>query len=299
MTLGSDTANRAADAPVWLITGAGRGLGRAFAQAALDSDARVVGTVRTPDALAELTATAPDRVREIVVDVRDRSAVHTAVRAAANAFGRLDVVVNNAGFGHVGTIEELTETDFRDQLDTNLLGAAWVAQAAIPYLRDSGGGDIVQISTVGAIGAIPAFGAYNASKWALEGLSEALALEVAGFGIGVTIAQLGGFATDWAGSSMRFSAPDAHYDELRTQMFGTADVPWPAADPAEPPTDAPARVAADALVAHLARPRADRPLRVLIGADAPVHAGLAYAARRDSYGDDARLDWPGPGLRPA
>lgn len=166
----------------------------------------------------------------------------------------------------------------------------WVSRAAFPHLRANGGGDILQISTVGAIGSMPTFGMYNASKSALEGLSEALSTEVSQFGIRVTIAQLGGFATDWAGSSMPFAPPMPEYDELRTSVFGTAEVPWPVADPEMPSTDADPNLAAHALIAHLCDP--GRPLRVLIGDDAREQAALAYAARRDSYGTDRDFDWP-------
>lgn len=277
-------------ASTWLITGVGRGLGRAFALAALAQGDRVVGTVRRSGAMAELQVDHPNSVQEIVLDVRDADAVTAAVDRAARAFGGLDVVVNNSGGGIVGALEEVDERQARDHLDLNLFGAMWVSQAVIPHLRASGGGDIVQISTVGAIGSMPMFGLYNASKWALEGFSEALSTEVAQFGIRVTIAQLGGFATDWAGASMSFAAPRSEYDELRTAVFGTAEIPWPRDDPEESSSDADPRLAADALVAHLSDP--DRPMRVLIGDDARDHAALAYAARRDSYGESRDFDWP-------
>jgi NAD(P)-dependent dehydrogenase (short-subunit alcohol dehydrogenase family) len=274
----------------WLITGAGRGLGRAFAQAALEQGDRVVGTVRHPGLLAALQTGHPNSVQEILLDVRDAAAVATAVDDAARVFGGIDIVVNNAGAGFVGALEEIDERRAREHLDLNLFGAMWVSQAAIPHLRARGGGDIVQISTVGAIGSMPTFGLYNAGKWALEGFSEALSAEVAQFDIRVTIAQLGGFATDWAGSSMSFATPKSEYDDLRTAVFGTSEIPWPAADSDAPSTDADPRVAADALFAHLSNP--DRPLRVLIGDDAREQAALAYAARRDSYGDDSDFRWP-------
>lgn len=159
---------------IWLITGAGRGLGRAFAHAALAHGDRVVGTVRRTGAMADLLTEFPGSVRGIVLDVRDAAAVAPAVEAAARAFGGLDVVVNNAGTGFVGALEEIEEQAARDHLDLNLFGALWVSRAAIPHLRARGGGDIVQISTVGAIGAMPLFGLYNAGKWALEGFTEAL-----------------------------------------------------------------------------------------------------------------------------
>ncbi|MGP5077926.1 SDR family NAD(P)-dependent oxidoreductase [Brachybacterium alimentarium] len=277
---------------IWLITGAGRGLGRAFARAALAHGDRVVGTVRRHGAMADLLAEFPESAHEIQLDVRDAAAVATAVDAAAEAFEGLDVVVNNAGTGLVGAVEEVDERTAREHLDLNLFGALWVSRATLPHLRARGGGDIVQISTVGAIGTMPTFGLYNAGKWALEGFSEALAAEVAQFGIQVTIAQLGSFATQWAGSSMPFADPMPEYDELRTSLFGTAEVPWPAVDPdaasAEPDlAGADPSMAADALLAHLAE--SDRPLRVLIGEDAPGHAALAYAARQDSYGPDSGL----------
>lgn len=275
---------------IWLITGAGRGLGRAFARAALAHGDRVVGTVRRGGAMADLLTEFPGSVHEIALDVRDAAAVAPAVDAAAQCFEGLDVVVNNAGTGIVGALEEVDEQAARDHLDLNLFGAMWVSRAAIPHLRARGGGDIVQISTVGAIGAMPLFGLYNAGKWALEGFTEALSGEVAQFGIRTTITQLGGFATDWAGSSMPFASPRPEYDDLRTALFGTAEVPWPAAEPDAPPTDADPAVAAEALLAHLADP--DHPLRVLIGEDAPGHAALAYAARKQSYGADEGLDWP-------
>lgn len=277
-------------ARTWLITGAGRGLGQAFARAALEQGDRVVGTVRRPGALADLEASHPTAVREILLDVRDASAVTAAVDDAAKAFGGINIVVNNAGGGLVGAIEELDEQQARDHLDLNLFGAMWICRAAIPHLRAGGGGDIVQISTVGAIGSMPTFGLYNASKWALEGFSEAMSAELAPFDIRVTIAQLGGFATDWAGSSMSFATPKTEYDDLRNTLFGTTEIPWPVADPQAQSTDADPRTAAEALVAHLAQP--DRPLRILIGDDARGQAALAYTARRDSYGEDRDFNWP-------
>jgi len=268
---------------VWLITGAGRGLGRAFTEAVLDAGDRVVATVRDAAALPER-----EGLRVLKLDVRDRDAVFTAVAEAHAAFGRLDVVVNNAGYGIVGGAEEVSEADARAQLDTNLLGPLWVTQAALPYLRAQGSGHIVQISTTGAVGTVPLLGLYNASKWGLEGFSEALAAEVAGFGIRVTIAELGGFGTDWAGSSMAFAAPNAAYDELRSALFGTAEVPWPASG--EPTAEPDPRVAAAALLAHVDAEAG--PLRLIIGDDAPEHIALALDTRRQDYVRDPRFQWP-------
>ena len=120
------------------------------------------------------------------------------MQQAAEHFGRLDVVVNNAGYGHFGMVEELTEEEARGQLETNLFGALWVTQAALPIMREQGSGHIVQVSSIGGISAFPTVGIYHASKWALEGISQALSQEVAGFGIHVTLVEPGGFSTDWS-----------------------------------------------------------------------------------------------------
>jgi NAD(P)-dependent dehydrogenase (short-subunit alcohol dehydrogenase family) len=274
---------------VWFITGAGRGLGRAFATEALAAGDRVVATVRSDGVLDDLIADHPDALRVLMLDVRDRAAAFTTVDRARACYGRLDVIVNNAGYGLVGAIEEIAEQEASDQLATNLFGAMWVTQAVLPHLRSQGSGHIVQISTVGAVGTMPTLGIYNASKWALEGFSEALAAEVAPFGIRVTIAELGGFATDWAGSSMRFATPTGAYDELRTQLFGSPHVPWDASeqpDDSQPGSD----VAARALLEHLDRP--EGPLRLLIGTDAPEQVGMALAMRRDDYAHNHDFVWP-------
>lgn len=282
---------RSSSPRVWFITGAGRGLGRAFATEALAAGDRVVATARRDGVLDDLIADHPDDLRVLTLDVRDRSAAFTTVDRAKACFGHLDVVVNNAGYGLVGAIEELTEQEVDDLLATNLHGALWVTQAALPHLRAQGSGHIVQISTVGAVGTMPTLGMYNASKWALEGFSEALAAEVASFGIRVTIAELGAFATDWAGSSMRFATPIGAYDGLRTQLFGSPDVPWDV--PGQPDDSQPGtEVAARALLEHLDRP--EGPLRLLIGTEAPEQVGMALAVRRDDYAHNRAFIWPPP-----
>jgi NAD(P)-dependent dehydrogenase (short-subunit alcohol dehydrogenase family) len=139
------------------------------------------------------------------------------VKLARDSFGRLDVVVNNAGYGQFGMVEEISEPEIRAQLETNLLGALWVTQAALPWLRDQGSGHIIQVSSIGGISAFMNTGAYHASKWGLEGLSQSLAQEVAGFGIKVTLIEPGGYATDWAGSSARHATPMPAYDGVREQ----------------------------------------------------------------------------------
>lgn len=275
---------------VWLVTGAGRGLGRAFTAAALDAGDRVVATVRRQGVLDGLVERHPDALRVLRLDVRNRAAVFETVATAVGCFGVIDVVVNNAGYGIVGVAEEVTEAEVRDLVDTNFLGALWVTQAILPHLRARGSGHVVQISTVGGVGSMPTFGMYNASKWALEGFSEALAAEVAPFGIRVTIAELGGFATDWAGASMRFAAPIAAYDDLRTSLFGAPDVPWDTSGEEGGDAGADPEVAARALLEHVEA--GSGPVRVLIGDDAPGQVRAVLELRRDDYGRDPRFRWP-------
>ena len=184
---------------IWFITGASRGFGREWAEAALERGDSVAATARDLSALADLAETYGERLLPLRLDVTDRDADFAAVRQAHEHFGRLDVVVNNAGYGHFGMVEELTEAEARAQLETNLFGALWVTQAALPYLREQGGGHILQVSSIGGISAFPLVGIYHASKWALEGMSQSLAQEVAPFGIKVTLIEPGGFATDWCG----------------------------------------------------------------------------------------------------
>jgi len=199
---------------VWFITGTSRGFGREWAQAALERGDRVAGTARDTSTLDALVTQYPETFLPLRLDVTDRDGDFAAVQQAAAHFGRLDIVVNNAGYGHFGAIEELTEDEVRAQLETNVFGALWVTQAALPILRAQGNGHILQVSSIGGITAFPGIGAYHASKWALEGFSQALAQEVAGFGIHVTLIEPGGFSTDWAGPSAVRSAELPAYAEL-------------------------------------------------------------------------------------
>lgn len=203
---------------VWFITGSSRGFGREWTVAALERGDRVVATARRIDALDDLIARFGDAVLPMTFDVTDRAAAFVAVDAAVAHFGRLDVVVNNAGYGQFGVVEELSEADAREQMETNLYGALWVTQAALPHLRAQGSGHIVQVSSIGGITAFAGIGMYHASKWALEGLSQSLALEVAGFGIKVTIVEPGGFSTDWGDVSARHTAPLPAYEAFRSEV---------------------------------------------------------------------------------
>jgi NAD(P)-dependent dehydrogenase (short-subunit alcohol dehydrogenase family) len=204
---------------VWFITGTSRGLGREFVEAALGRGDQVAATARDTATLDDLREAYADDLLPLELDVTDRAAAFGAVQRAHEHFGRLDIVVNNAGYGHFGFVEELTEDDLRAQLETNLFGVLHVTQAALPILRAQGAGHIIQISTIGGIAAFPMIGAYHASKWALEGMTEALAAEVRPFGIDVTLIEPGGFSTDWAGSSAKHSEPLPAYDDVRGRVL--------------------------------------------------------------------------------
>jgi NAD(P)-dependent dehydrogenase (short-subunit alcohol dehydrogenase family) len=202
---------------IWFITGTSRGFGREWTMAALDRGDQVAATARDIASLDDLAAKYGDAILPLGLDVTDRDADFAAVKLAYDYFGRLDVIVNNAGYGQFGMVEEISEAEIRAQLETNLLGALWVTQAALPRLRDQGSGHIVQVSSIGGISAFPNTGAYHASKWALEGLTQSLAAEVAGFGVKVTLIEPTGYATDWAGSSAKHATPLPVYEPVREQ----------------------------------------------------------------------------------
>lgn len=205
-------------AKVWFITGTSRGFGREWTAAALARGDKVAATARDLSTLDDLVATYGDALLPIALDVTDRDADFAAVQAAHEHFGRLDVVVNNAGYGQFGFVEELSEAEARDQIETNVFGALWITQAALPYLRAQGGGHIIQVSSIGGISAFAGLGAYHASKWALEGFSQSLAAEVERFGIHVTLIEPGGFSTDWGGASAKRTTELEAYDGLRADV---------------------------------------------------------------------------------
>lgn len=264
----------------WIITGANRGLGRALTDAALDAGHAVVATVRGEGALPDR-----DRLTVLKLDVRDRSAAQATAQRAVEVLGRIDVLVNNAGYGLIGAVEEATEDDARAIVDTNLFGPLWLSQAVIPVMRREGGGHIVQISSVGAVGTMPMLGLYNSTKWGLEAFSEAMAAEIERFGIRVSLIEPGALDTDWAGGSMRFSAPLDAYDAQRIEMFGTAEVPWPPQDESTGGTTP--RDAATAILERVAT-SGDRRLRVLVGDDAPAQVRQALDLREQDYARDPR-----------
>src|ERR671917_100177 len=215
----------------WFITGASKGFGREWTEAALERGDNVAGTARNLDDLDGLAESYGDIFMPIQLDVTDRDADFAAVGRAAEHFGQLDVVINNAGYGHFGMIEELSEDDIRSQMETNFFGALWVTQAALPIMREQGSGHIIQVSSIGGISAFPTVGAYHASKWALEGFSQSLSQEVAGFGINVTLIEPGGYSTDWSGPSATHSQENPAYADVRE---AAKNRPSAAASPGDP-----------------------------------------------------------------
>jgi NAD(P)-dependent dehydrogenase (short-subunit alcohol dehydrogenase family) len=191
------------DPKVWLITGTSKGFGLELATVVLESGDRVVATARRPESLDDLVTKYGDRVRAVALDVTNPEAARTAVATAVETFGRLDVVVNNAGYANSAPIEEMTDVDFRAQVETNLFGVVNVTRAAQPVFREQRSGTFVQFSSVGGrVGGTPGMGAYQTAKFAVEGFSEVLANEVASFGVKVIIVEPGAFRTEWQGSSM-------------------------------------------------------------------------------------------------
>ncbi len=197
----------------WLITGAPRGFGRALAEAVLAAGDRLVATARRPDQLADLASRYKERVLPVALDVTDVAAARNAVRSGVDAFGGLDVVVNNAGYANSAPIEEMAEDDFRAQFEANFFGVVNVTRAALPVLRARRSGTFVQFSSLGGrVGGTPGMGAYQSAKFAVEGFSEVLAAEVAPFGIAVVIVEPGAFRTDWQGSSMELRPVGPDYE---------------------------------------------------------------------------------------
>lgn len=252
---------------IWFITGSSRGFGRVWAEAALKRGDKVVATARNADTLEDLKKTYKDAVLPLPLDVTDRKAVFDAMAKAHAHFGRLDVIVNNAGYGLFGAIEEVSEADARAQMETNVFGALWVIQAAIPLLRGQGGGHILSVSSMAGIMAFPIVGVYCASKWALEAINESLAQEVKNQGIKVTLIEPAGYATDWAGNSAAQSKNMPEYAPIREKRAAT-NSKRPIGDPL---------ASADAIFKVVDAD--DPPLRLFLGVVPLPLAKEAYARR--------------------
>jgi NAD(P)-dependent dehydrogenase (short-subunit alcohol dehydrogenase family) len=260
---------------VFLLTGSSRGLGRHIAEATLAAGHRLVATARHPESLAGLAGRYGGQVLPLALDVTDAAAAEAVAAQGLAAFGRIDVVVNNAGYANLAAVEDITLTDFREQIDTNLLGVVNVTKAALPVLRRQGGGHIIQVSSIGGRLATPGLSAYQAAKWAVGGFSEVLAKEVAPLGIKVTILEPGGMQTDWAGSSMRVPPVSEPYQATvgaMARMHHDGDSPPVLGDPA--------KVAQVVLkIADMEQP----PLRLILGSEAYAYA---TAAARDRAASD-------------
>src|SRR3984957_20928798 len=205
---------------IWFVTGSSRGLGRTLVEAILAAGDKVIATARKPEELKDLSAIYGDSIQAVKLDVTSSADVEKAVATAVEAFGRIDVLVNNAGYGFLGAFEEMSDEEFKGQIDTNFWGVVNVTRAILPHLRQQGSGHIIQITSVGGRSAFPGLSGYHAAKFAVEGLSEALALEVKPLGLKVTIVEPGGFRTDWAGASMAFAKPIEAYAPVMDAIRG-------------------------------------------------------------------------------
>lgn len=270
---------------VWFITGTSKGFGRIWAEAALARGDRVAATARDVSTLKPLVDQYGDQVLALALDVTDKAAVAETVAATVARFGRIDIAVNNAGYGQFGMVEEVSEAEARAQIETNVFGALWVTQAVLPQMRAQGSGHILQVSSIGGVNAFPNVGLYHASKWALEGFSQSLAQEVAGFGIKVTLIEPGGYATDWSGPSAKHATPLPAYDEVRKARA--------AARAAMKPGDPDASAGAILKLVDAAEP----PLRLFLGTVGLPMTKAEYARRLETWeawqdvAEEAQGDW--------
>jgi NAD(P)-dependent dehydrogenase (short-subunit alcohol dehydrogenase family) len=278
----------------WLITGSSRGFGRALATAALEAGDQVVATARNPGQVADLVDQYPDRALPVAMDVTDTAAVWSAFGTALERFGRLDVVVNNAGYANVAPVETGPEEDFRRQFDTNFWGVYNVSRAAIPVLRRLGGGTIIQFSSIGGrVGGSAGIGSYQAAKFAVDGLTRVLAAETTPLGIRYLVVEPGGFATDWAGASMQVLDIPAEYEQTVGAMARYRSGAAAAGDPQR----------AGEILVRLVR-RHDLPSHLILGAGAVQMAqhysrsqlaeadAWAQVSRSADFGQDYPADFP-------
>jgi NAD(P)-dependent dehydrogenase (short-subunit alcohol dehydrogenase family) len=257
---------------VFLLTGSSRGLGRAIARAALADGHRLIATARRAESLDDLVAAHGDRVLALPLDVTDAAAARDVVAAGVQRFGRIDVVVNNAGYANLAAVEDIALEDFRAQVDANLFGVVNVTKAALPVLRQQGEGHIIQISSIGGRLATAGLSAYQAAKWAVGGFSGVLAAEVAPLGVRVTVLEPGGMQTDWAGSSMTVPPISEPYRDTVGAMAALHN-------PDAIALGDPAKVAQVVLrVAAMDDP----PLRLILGSEAYAYASAAARAQAES-----------------
>jgi len=256
----------------WLITGSSRGIGRALAEAVLASGHRLVATARDPSQLDDLVRQYGDAVAAVALDVTDPAAAADAIRFAKEAFGGLDVLVNNAGYGNVNSVEDTSLDEFRKQIETNLFGTIIMTKAVIPLMREQGYGHIIQFSSVGGRIGAPGRAPYSAAKWGVEGFSEVLAREMALVGVKVTIVEPGGFRTDFAGSSTVLEEGRPEYDAV-VGAIARMQRDYNGRQPGDPARAAQALIQ----VAAMDHP----PLRLPLGSDALAALQKADNARLD------------------
>jgi NAD(P)-dependent dehydrogenase (short-subunit alcohol dehydrogenase family) len=257
---------------VFFLTGSSRGLGRAIAEAVLQSGHQLVATARDQRSLDDLVAAHGEQVLPLALDVTDADAAQGAIASATERFGRVDVVINNAGYADLAAIEDVTLEDFRRQIDTNLFGVVNVTKAALPVLREQAAGHIIQISSIGGRLATPGLAAYQSAKWAVGGFSSVLAAEVAPLGIRVTVLEPGGMQTDWAGSSMRVAPVSEPYRQTVGAMAALHDS---AAVALGDPTKV-------ARVVLQVSAMGDPPLRLILGSEAYAYAAAAARGQAES-----------------
>jgi NADP-dependent 3-hydroxy acid dehydrogenase YdfG len=255
-----------------LITGASRGFGKLWAEALLQRGDKVAATARNTDTLKDLAEKYGDALLPITLDVNDRAACFNAVDQAKEYFGHIDVLINNAGYGLFGTIEETTEQQAREQIETNVFGLLWMTQAVLPVMRAQKSGHIIQLSSFLGLTTLPMLGLYNASKFAVEGLSETLASEVEGFGIKVTLIEPNGFSTDWSSASAFQTEPMQEYESIRNTFFENGSNPDSWGKPEA--TTAPVLQIIDSK---------NPPLRLLLGKIAYPEVKRIYKEKLDSF----------------
>jgi len=249
---------------VFLITGASRGFGRLWAEALLKRGDKVAATARNLDHLNDLVKKYGDAVLTLKLDVNNREQSFEVVRQTEDHFGRIDVLINNAGYGLFGAIEETSEQEAREQIDTNFFGVLWLSQAVLPVMREQKSGHIIQVSSMLGLVALPVLGLYNASKFAVEGLTETLAAEVADFGIRVSLIEPNGYSTDWAGASAIQTIQTETYGPLKKAFFeGLSPDSW-----GQP------EATVDAIIKLIDSP--NPPLRLLLGK-------VAYSLVKQNY----------------
>lgn len=256
----------------WFITGSSRGLGRSITEAVLAKGDNVVATARTPQHLNDLADKYPNQILTLQLDVANKQQVHSAVAQGIKYFGKIDVLVNNAGFGITGAIEEFTDEQMKSQLDVNLYAPIEITRAVLPYLRKQRSGSILNVSSVGGRVGSAGFSMYQAAKFGLQGFTEVLSKEVAAFGIKVTSIEPGGFRTDWAGNSMTYAEPIDDYKHILQSLKDYLKDIVPLGNPAKA-----AKVIID-LVEH-----PEPPVHLVLGSDAVAILEVVDADRKAEF----------------